>query len=1181
MSSKKSKSRASAELEQLIAEIDRREEPKQKPKQKPKPKPKQKPTTEAELELKREFLFDREWYDSRKPNKLYNRKTQRHVLMTPNNIKKLYALAQQELIEQELAQQELIKQQELAKRELAKQQELENQVLAKQELAQFSDAVSSWQVSGNHELDITPKFASLFDVIEVVLNNTRDDKHLILNIDDFYYTLTPDNKKRLIRLIKEDLTIPVEDVVKSDVVIVGYMMSYGYVNLLDASRQPDIPTLKADAGNGVLNAQINNDLDSMNPTDKNNVSVGEFLKKRRTRDSGAYFPFHHKLDMKLDRFGIFKDDGDHYEDNCLIVALRNGGMEEQKLQSLKLCINVASYPICKLKQLCEENGFRIKLNNSRKSLNQGVYGTTGKLYELGLLAGHYFIIEQVKITKYALENYFELKQKYKSNFNDMYRMGKRDKTRYINSFNLISHMLEDKEKYLVPITINYKSLSNQYKVDVISTLSYEEIEAVEFEYKEPIETDKDIRFFDFETFPEDIEENNKTEKRHIAYTCSYSEYPNFGITNRFRGDAEDLNTRTFSGYDCAKKMLDSLETDTLFYAHNARYDFNFVFAELSQIKLILSGKSLVSCDAVYHNKRTRKMIKIQIKDSYKLISKPLRKFGEMFQLQQEKEIMPYGIYNRETVDRKWIPIEEVVNLIEEVEKKDDFDTERFLKNCERWRLIKDGKINILAYSELYCRIDCEVLLRGFMTFRQWMIEATGLYAENLLTISSLAKKYLEKEGAYDGTYKIAGAPRAFIARCVSGGRTMTNRNQKYELKEPIEDFDGVSLYPSACVRLGFLLGKPKVLTNLTYEFLQRCDGYFVKINITAIGINRAFPLMSQKNDAGIRMFENTLGHYYVDKVSLEDLIEFQQIRFEIIEGYYYDEGRNYKIQEIMNHLFNERINKKKKTAEYPNGNPIQEVYKLIMNSAYGSNLLKPINTKHITCDDRESFEKFMAFNYNTVKQAFKTPCGKYVIDQVKAINRSYNNCQIGCEILSMSKRIMNEVICTAEDSKIDIFYQDTDSLHMKKHQIETLRDVFNAKYGRELIGKKLGQFHSDFQLEYAEDKMADGVYAIETILLGKKSYIDRLIGKNKDGAVVSGIHYRMKGVPQSTVKHTANKRYAEIENEDERMLCLYRDLLVGEEIEFDLLEEGTRCAFQQSKGMTVSSVSDFKRKLKF
>lgn len=45
-------------------------------------------------------------------------------------------------------------------------------------------------------------------------------------------------------------------------------------------------------------------------------------------------------------------------------------------------------------------------------------------------------------------------------------------------------------------------------------------------------------------------------------------------------------------------------------------------------------------------------------------------------------------------------------------------------------------------------------------------------------------------------------------------------------------------------------------------------------------------------------------------------------------------------------------------------------------------------------------------------------------------------------ILDMSKRIMNEVMCLAEDLKINIYYQDTDSMHIEADKIEKLSDEF-------------------------------------------------------------------------------------------------------------------------------------------
>jgi len=48
---------------------------------------------------------------------------------------------------------------------------------------------------------------------------------------------------------------------------------------------------------------------------------------------------------------------------------------------------------------------------------------------------------------------------------------------------------------------------------------------------------------------------------------------------------------------------------------------------------------------------------------------------------------------------------------------------------------------------------------------------------------------------------------------------------------------------------------------------------------------------------------------------------------------------------------------------------------------------------------------------------------------------------------------MNEVMCTAEDNDVEIYYQDTDSMHLNVDDIDTLKNAFRLKYNRELEGK--------------------------------------------------------------------------------------------------------------------------------
>ena len=104
------------------------------------------------------------------------------------------------------------------------------------------------------------------------------------------------------------------------------------------------------------------------------------------------------------------------------------------------------------------------------------------------------------------------------------------------------------------------------------------------------------------------------------------------------------------------------------------------------------------------------------------------------------------------------------------------------------------------------------------------------------------------------------------------------------------------------------------------------------------GISYRGPTVISKTDekTGIRNFTNETKHsiFYLDKTLYEECQKYQGLEFKIICGYYYDEGRNNTINSVIKHLFNARIEAKKLK------NPIQAIYKLLMNSCYGKCLLK-------------------------------------------------------------------------------------------------------------------------------------------------------------------------------------------------------------------------------------------------
>ena len=185
---------------------------------------------------------------------------------------------------------------------------------------------------------------------------------------------------------------------------------------------------------------------------------------------------------------------------------------------------------------------------------------------------------------------------------------------------------------------------------------------------------------------------------------------------------------------------------------------------------------------------------------------------------------------------------------------------------------------------------------------------------------------------------------------------MTNSNKQYHVKI-FADFDACSLYPSAMYFMeGFLKGLPNVLSDTSYEFLKQQDGYFVRIKIIKLNKHLDFPLTSKLNeDRGVRYFINEMdnGNIYICKVGLAEIITYHEAEFEIVDGYYYDPGRNNTINHVIGDLYNLRLKLQQ------DKHPAQIVIKLLMNSMYGKTVIKPVETDTIVKDSRDDFEKYI------------------------------------------------------------------------------------------------------------------------------------------------------------------------------------------------------------------------------
>lgn len=976
---------------------------------------------------------------------------------------------------------------------------------------------------------------SYIDLINIIKSAARRPFNVVLRSDNDYYALNDRTTRKLLKTLRE-----VE------------MLEY----IPPDNETSDFKLMKSIINNG--NIEVLRVLDD--------ESVHGLIEEIAAKG----FDYISKLKIDLSRYQIAKTKKEYLsyefsEINCFVYALRMFGIEEKICMDIQHGLGGESFlPRRKLKDICEKYELHIKVKTespNKKAYRQTFeYGDLTKpLINIGLIDKHYFLIERTNFNKKQLES------------NDF--INYKNKTKNITSYSLMKYLVADKEKYLIPMTDSKKDMNDvfDHHLDNLKTLNYNKKNIGKNEYRIKEDDNFVNIFFDTETTTDgDI---------HIVYLCKVADC--------------DID---FTGEDCCLKMLlyfSKKYNKIRLIAHNLRYDHTFLLKYLTNFHSIQRGVKILHGNGIFMN--GNKKIQIQVQDSLSLIPKPLRDFGECFKLDCEKEYMPYKMYTNENIKKNFIPLDE----FKEYESYDEFTN-----NCKRWKCLNNkNEVNLLKYSSKYCAMDCEVLKKGYECFKKSIFEITtnkineikqkidiesakGLNINKYISTASIAHDYCLKSGVYDGVKSLNGIPREFIQKGVVGGRVMCRKNKKKHIyKYNQQDFDAVSLYPSAMMRLGellssngfggLLLGSPKELKEgqLNYEFLKKQDGYFIEIVINKVNKHYKFPLFSIKNEkTNVRNFRNDIEgqRVHIDKIALEDLIKYQRIEFDVIRGYYYDEGRNPKISEVIQHLYNTR------EIEKINKNPIQEVYKLVMNAIYGKSLLKPFDTEVVYLPV-EKAKKYIHKHFNHIFSINRLSDKKTImIKEYTMIDDHYNNCHCGIEILSMSKRIMNEVMCLAEDLGIQINYQDTDSMHINAEKIEILQKEYFKIYGRELIGKSMGQFHCDFSSKIIKSD----IKSVESYFLGKKCYIDKLEGydtidpKDPKRKIVTDYHMRMKGVSDASIKY-----YSKINNIS--LMDIYRKLFEGETLIFDLTCGGDKMCVEFLSNYEMRSKKDFPRTLKF
>ena len=244
--------------------------------------------------------------------------------------------------------------------------------------------------------------------------------------------------------------------------------------------------------------------------------------------------------------------------------------------------------------------------------------------------------------------------------------------------------------------------------------------------------------------------------------------------------------------------------------------------------------------------------------------------------------------------------------------------------------------------------------------------------------------------------------------------------------------DECSLYPTAITQLkGYPIGKAKNIPRedlINKKFIDYADEFYVKILIKKVNKKLYFPCLTKIGERGERLWINDMEgeEIYVDRITLEELIKHHEIEFDCKTGVMFNEGYNPKIGEAVRKLYDLRTMYKKE------GNPLQLLYKLMLNTAYGKTIQKPKDSNVIWRADKTTSVKKLIKTFGESIQSITPPNEGNKIFKAKiriGIIDHWAMPHCGSLVLSQSKRIMNKFMVPYGE---DIFYTDTDSIFMKE-----------------------------------------------------------------------------------------------------------------------------------------------------
>jgi hypothetical protein len=953
---------------------------------------------------------------------------------------------------------------------------------------------------------------------------------------------------------KKEITITRENIDKLRNMLVDRMITYG-VNVMDSDSLEEFDGLFI-----------------------SKMKLKEYKQSSNVRRHNGFFPYFNQTNIDLTKYQIYKSNDLREDENecCLLYTLRKNGINTEKLKEVVAFMGAlqTNIPLSKMEDVAKIIEHKIVMNYfdekfqriRRGSGKNHVYGQQfEKTIEISQYKNHIFFYEEVPYTKFYINNMNEIEEYCKlQEVQNKYLLTEKNKKyfrsknpKFISSLELIVNLMENNKfsEYHVDLTTK---ASNNYVIEPsLSNLEINQSPFVNHNFQiqklmDTTQKDKEVIYL-FGDCESDVVSSKTHEMIAFGYMDMEGKYNQIIYSENFQSDIKKSMIKTLRSKGLVYSS-DGQNMDVVIFFHNVKYDSNLFDGLFYPCNEVEKDGQIYSRTYYFDYG-----LKVEFRDSLKHFGGKLSDATETFGLEASKgEAIGYTYHTKYNIQQH--------NLTSSKEYRQHVKPEEqaiFLEN------IKTDLFDANKYYLEYLKQDVNILRQAMLKYRDLIFQITKMDAFEFLTISSIGYNYACGEGCFEGLYRVKGCLREFIQRAIKGGRVYVNPEyEKQEIDEKIEDFDGVSLYPSSMKRLcdeyGLPMGEIKKGFEQNYQYYESKDWYIVKILLTKISKQIQIPCVSNKTKEGNLQYINEIQEpveLYVDKTTLNDYIKFQDIEYTIIEGVYWDEGFNKKLGEVITNLHNERC-KYKKTNE-----PLATMIKLIMNSIYGKTGQRIGETKTIF-KSNEQADKYIYDHFGTIslieKNDFNTKITERICDDSFSLN------YVACSILSMSKRIMNEVFSVMDDNKQPVYYTDTDSIHMLQKDVDMLGEKYKEKYGRELIGDNLGQFHTDFKM-----KGCKNIFSIKHIPISTKTYLDILQGTNKKGETVYGTHIRIKAITKAGIDFELMSRGPD---RVESAISLFRDLKDEKEVCFYLNPTDHNVRFEfNSSGVSTRKTKSFVR----